>query len=37
MKKVFAVFAIVGAMLTSNVAAQEADENAEAQQTEQVA
>lgn len=36
MKKVFAVFAIVGAMLTSNVAAQEADENAEAQ-TEQVA
>ncbi|MCQ2207209.1 MAG: MotA/TolQ/ExbB proton channel family protein [Paludibacteraceae bacterium] len=36
MKKVFAVFAIVGAMLTSNVAAQEADENTEAQ-TEQVA
>ena len=36
MKKVFAVFAIVGAMMTSNVAAQEADENAEAQ-TEQVA
>lgn len=35
MKKFFAVIAMVGAMLTSNVAAQEADENTEAQ-TEEV-